>query len=51
MTKDRDALTDRVLFSVDAVTYAKFVALLDAPPRPNAKLARTMQAPSPWDRT
>ena len=45
-----DALTERTLFSVDAATFAKFVAALDAPPRPNAKLANTMQTPSPWDR-
>lgn len=46
-----DALTQRTLFSVDAETYAKFVAALDAPPRPNDKLIRTMQTPAPWDRT
>jgi uncharacterized protein (DUF1778 family) len=46
-----DALTQRTLFSVDAETYAKFVAGLDAPPRPNRKLIRTMQTPAPWDRT
>jgi uncharacterized protein (DUF1778 family) len=45
-----DAVTDRSLFSVDAETYAKFVAALDAPPRSNAKLRRTMQTPAPWDR-
>jgi uncharacterized protein (DUF1778 family) len=45
-----DALTQRTLFSVDAETYAKFVAALDAPPRPNDKLVRTMQTPAPWDR-
>ncbi|MCJ7598610.1 MAG: DUF1778 domain-containing protein [Methyloceanibacter sp.] len=38
------------MFSVDAETYAKFVAALDAPPRPNEKLVRTMQTPAPWDR-
>ena len=46
-----DALTQRTLFSVDAETYAKFVAALDAPPRPKGKLIRTMQTPAPWDRT
>ena len=45
-----DALTERTLYLVDAKTYAKFVAALDAPPRPNDKLRRTMQAPAPWDR-
>ena len=46
-----DALTERTLFLVDAETYAKFVAALDAPPRPNDKLRRTMTTPAPWDRT
>lgn len=45
-----EALTDRTLFLVDPETYAKFVAALDAPPRPNAKLIRTMQTPAPWDK-
>ena len=45
-----DALTQRTLFSVDAETYAKFVAALDAPPRPNDKLVRTMQTSASWDR-
>jgi len=45
-----DALTERTLFVVDAATYAKFVAALDAPPRPNDKLTRTMRTRAPWDR-
>ena len=45
-----DALTDRSLFVVDAKTYAKFVAALDASPAVNEKLRRTMQTPGPWDR-
>lgn len=44
-----DALSDRSLFAVDAKTYAKFAALLDAPPKPDAKLRKTMQTPAPWD--
>ncbi len=44
-----DALTDRTLFVVDAETYARFKAALDAPPRPNKKLLRTMRRPAPWD--
>ena len=46
-----DALTDRTLFVVDAEVYAKFVMALDAPPRPNEKLIRTMQTPAPWERS
>lgn len=45
-----DALTDRTLFAVDAKAYAKFVAALDAPPRPNDSLLRAMRTPAPWDR-
>ena len=44
-----DVLTERTLFSVDAATFAKFTAALDAPVRTNKKLARTMQTPAPWD--
>ena len=45
-----EALTDRSLFVVDAKTYAKFVAALDASPAVDEKLRRTMQTPAPWDR-
>jgi len=44
-----EALLDRTLLRVDEATYAHFVALLDAPPRPNAKLRRLMQTKAPWD--
>jgi uncharacterized protein (DUF1778 family) len=43
------ALTDRSQFFVDAETYAKFVAALDALPVLNTKLHRTMQTSAPWD--
>jgi uncharacterized protein (DUF1778 family) len=29
--------------------YAEFLARLDAPPRPNERLRRTMRAAAPWD--
>jgi uncharacterized protein (DUF1778 family) len=45
-----DALSDRTLFSVDAKTYAKFVAALDSSLQPNDKLRRTMQTAAPWER-
>ena len=45
-----ETLSERTLFSVDAATYAEFLAALDAPPSPNAKLIRTMQTAAPWDR-
>ncbi|MGD0482812.1 MAG: DUF1778 domain-containing protein [Terracidiphilus sp.] len=43
-----EALLDRTNFIVDAKTYAEFLARLDAPPRPNARLRRTLQTPAPW---
>ena len=43
-----EALLDRTNFVVDAKTYAEFLARLDAPPRPNARLRRTLQTPAPW---
>lgn len=45
-----DALLDRTVFSVSPKAYAEFVKRLDAPPRPNDRLRRTMQTAAPWDR-
>ena len=45
-----DALLDRTVFSVSPKAYAKFLKRLDAPPQPNDRLRRTMQARGPWDR-
>jgi uncharacterized protein (DUF1778 family) len=44
-----DALLDRVVLAVSPRAYAEFLARLDAPPRPNARLRRTMKTPAPWD--
>lgn len=43
-----DALLDRALISVSPKAYAEFIARLDAPPKVNAKLRRTMQTALPW---
>lgn len=43
-----DALLDRAVVSVSLEAYAEFLARLDAPPQPNARLVKTMQTPSPW---
>ncbi|EQD41352.1 protein containing DUF1778 [mine drainage metagenome] len=45
-----EALLDHAILAVDAQTYAKFLARLDAPPQPNARLRRTMQTRVPWSR-
>jgi uncharacterized protein (DUF1778 family) len=45
-----DALLDRTVFAVDPKAYAEFVARLDAPPRPNTRLRRSLQTPAPWEK-
>jgi uncharacterized protein (DUF1778 family) len=45
-----DALLDQVVISVSSQAYAQFVARLDLPPQPNARLRKTMQTPAPWER-
>jgi len=44
-----EALLDQTVLRVDAATYARFVELLDAPPRPNTALRRLMQTKAPWE--
>ena len=44
-----DALLDRTVFTVDEKAYAKFLARLDAPPQPNARLRKTMKTTAPWE--
>jgi len=43
-----DALLERAIISVRPAAYAEFLKLLDAPPRPNERLRKTMQAVPPW---
>ena len=43
-----ETLLDQTPFIVDAATYAKFLALLDAPPRPNERLQRTLRTTPAW---
>jgi len=45
-----DTLIDRALISVSPKAYSDFLARLDAPPQPNAKLKASMSAPAPWDK-
>jgi uncharacterized protein (DUF1778 family) len=42
-------LLDRTVFSVSPKAYREFLARLDAPPRPSARLRRSMRAPAPWE--
>jgi uncharacterized protein (DUF1778 family) len=45
-----ETLLDQSLFLVSQSTYTKFLAMLDAPARPNARLRRTMKAVPPWSK-
>jgi uncharacterized protein (DUF1778 family) len=45
-----ETLLDRTNFAVDSKTYAEFLARLDAPPRPNARLRRSLEATAPWEK-
>ena len=45
-----DALLDRTLVTVSPAAYREFVKRLDAKPRPNARLRKTMQAAAPWEK-
>jgi uncharacterized protein (DUF1778 family) len=44
------ALLDRTVFAVTPKAYAEFLKKLDAPPRPNARLRRSLQTAAPWDK-
>jgi uncharacterized protein (DUF1778 family) len=45
-----NALMDRTLFVLNPKAHAEFVARLDAQPKPNARLRRTMQTTAPWEK-
>jgi uncharacterized protein (DUF1778 family) len=44
-----NAILDRAVLTFNAREYADFVARLDAPPRPNKRLRRSLQLAAPWD--
>ena len=44
-----EILLDRAEFTASPDTYAEFLARLDVPAVPNARLKRTMTAKAPWD--
>ena len=46
-----ETLLDHAILSVGPQAFAKFLARLDAAPKPNARLRRTMRAPAPWVRS
>jgi uncharacterized protein (DUF1778 family) len=45
-----DALLDRTLITASPEAYKEFVKRLDAKPRPNSRLRKTMQAAAPWEK-
>jgi uncharacterized protein (DUF1778 family) len=44
-----DALLDKAVLTVSPRAYAEFLARLDAPPRPNARLRRSLKTSAPWE--
>jgi uncharacterized protein (DUF1778 family) len=45
----QNALLDQSFITIDPKSYASFLALLDAPPKPNARLRKALQTPAVWD--
>lgn len=45
-----EALLERTVFVVEPKVYAEFIARLDAKPKPNARLRRTLKTPAPWEK-
>jgi uncharacterized protein (DUF1778 family) len=44
-----DTLLNRTVFTLDPKAYRKFVARLDAPPKPNKRLLKTLHTRAPWE--
>lgn len=44
-----DGRLDRIVFTVRPNAYAALLARLNAPPKPNDRLRRTMQTAPPWE--
>jgi len=44
-----DALLERTVFMLNPKAYSEFVARLDAKPKANARLRKTMKTPTPWE--
>jgi uncharacterized protein (DUF1778 family) len=45
----QETLLDTTLFTVDGLTFKRFKAMLDAPPKPNKRLQALMRRQAPWD--
>jgi uncharacterized protein (DUF1778 family) len=44
-----ETLLDRAVFTLSATAYRQFLARLDAPPKPNKRLRKSMQTTAPWE--
>ena len=44
-----EALLEQRLIAASPEAFAEFMARLDQPARPNARLLKTMRTPAPWD--
>jgi uncharacterized protein (DUF1778 family) len=44
-----EALLDQTMMSVSEDAYQEFLIRLDALPKPNERLRKTMQTPAPWE--
>lgn len=45
-----DTLLSRTVFVASPKAYKEFLARLDAPPRPNSRLRRSLRATPPWEK-
>jgi uncharacterized protein (DUF1778 family) len=45
----QNTLLDRSVIPVNKPAYQAFMALLDAPPQPNARLRKSLQTPAVWE--
>lgn len=43
-----ETLLERTIFWASPEAYEEFIALLDAPPKPNERLRKTMQTTTAW---
>jgi uncharacterized protein (DUF1778 family) len=45
-----DALLSQTVFVASPKAYKEFLARLDAPPRPNSRLRRSLRTAPPWEK-
>ena len=45
----QNALLDRTLLAVGSAAWRQFLSRLDARPKPNKRLLKSMKTPAPWE--